>query len=47
MEMTVQEYIENLSLSVPKKIMLEKMAGGYSIKDYEDYMFQYIESLPM
>jgi len=43
----VQNYIENLNLSVPKKIMLEKMAGGYSIKSYEDYMFQYIESLPM
>ena len=43
----VQEYIESLSLSVPKKIMLEKLAGGYSIKDYEDYMFGYIESLPM
>lgn len=43
----VQDYIESLNLSVPKKIMLEKMAGGYSIKDYEGYMFGHIESLPM
>ena len=27
--------------------MLEKVAGGYSIRSYEGYMFQYIESLPM
>lgn len=43
----VQQYIESLNLSIPQKVMLEKMAGGYSIKDYENYMFQYIESLPM
>ena len=43
----VQQYIESLSLDVPQKIMLEKMAGGYSIKDYENYMYGYIESLPM
>ena len=43
----VQQYIESLNLGVPQKVMLEKMAGGYSIKDYEEYMFQYIESLPM
>jgi hypothetical protein len=43
----VQEYIESLSLTVPQKLMLEKMAGGYSISDYESYMFGYIESLPL
>lgn len=43
----VQQYIESLNLSIPQKVMLEKMAGGYSIKNYENYMFQYIESLPM
>jgi hypothetical protein len=43
----VQQYIQSLSLDIPQKIMLEKMAGGYSIRSYEDYMFQYIESLPM
>lgn len=46
-KVAVQEYIESLNLSVPKKIMLEKLAGGYSIKAYEGYMFEYIESLPM
>jgi hypothetical protein len=43
----VQEYIESLNLTVPQKIMLEKMAGGYSISNYERYMFGYIESLPL
>ena len=43
----VKQYIESLSLDIPQKIMLEKMAGGYSIKDYENYMYGYIESLEM
>lgn len=43
----VQQYINSLSLDIPQKIMLEKMAGGYSIKGYMDYMYGYIESLPM
>lgn len=43
----VKGYIESLNLDIPQKIMLEKMAGGYSIKDYEGYMYGYIESLPM
>ena len=43
----VQQYINSLSLDIPQKIMLEKMAGGYSIKNYENYMFEYIQSLPM
>lgn len=43
----VQKYIQSLSLDIPQKIMLEHMAGGYSIKDYENYMFTYIESLSM
>ena len=43
----IQSYINSLSLSVPQKIMLEKMAGGYSIKEQEGYMYSYINSLPM
>lgn len=43
----VESYIESLDLSVPQKMMLEKVAGGYSIKDYKNYMYQYLESLPM
>ena len=43
----VQQYINSLNLDIPQKIMLEKMAGGYSIKNYENYMFEYIQSLPM
>ena len=43
----VQQYIESLPLDVPQKIMLEKMAGGYSIKSYKSYMQSYIESLPL
>lgn len=43
----VQQYIESLDLDVPQKIMLEKMAGGYSVKNYKNYMVSYIESLPI
>ena len=43
----VQEYINSLNLSVPQKLMLQKMAGGYSIRAYEDYMYGYINSLDM
>jgi hypothetical protein len=28
-------------------MMLEKMAGGYSISSYERYIASYIETLPM
>lgn len=43
----VQYYIQSLSLDIPQKLMLEKLAGGYSIKSYERYMYGYIESLEM
>ena len=43
----VQDYIESLNLGVPQKIMLQKMAGGYSVSSYKNYMYQYIESLPL
>ena len=40
----VESYIESLDLSVPQKMMLEKMAGGYSINNYKNYIYQYLES---
>ena len=43
----IQSYINSLNLGIPQKIMLEKMAGGYSIKEQEGYMYSYIESLPI
>ena len=43
----IQKYIQSLNLDKPQKIMLEKMAGGYSIKSYKNYMQNYIESLPL
>lgn len=41
----VQSYIESLDLSIAQKAMVYKMAGGYSIKNYQNYVYEYIESL--
>ena len=41
----VKQYIESLPYSRNQKIMLYKSLGNYSIKDYKDEMFSYIESL--
>lgn len=43
----VFDYINNQPLNKEQKIMLYKMAGGYSIKSYEDEMFNYINSLQL
>lgn len=43
-KMAVQEYINNLDLNIYQKMMLEKMAGGYSIKNYQNYIYDYLES---
>lgn len=40
----VQSYINGLDLEVHQKMMLEKMAGGYSIKNYRSYIKQYLDS---
>lgn len=40
----VQEYIKGLYLDTEQKMMLEKMAGGYSIKNYKNYIYNYLES---
>ena len=41
----VQKYINSLSLNKYQKIMLEKLAGGYSIKNYKNMMQKYINGL--
>lgn len=43
----VFEYINSLSLNQYQKLMLQKLAGGYSIRDYESQMFNYIEKLEL
>lgn len=43
----VQKYINSLKLNKYQKMMLEKLAGGYSIKSHEKEMFKYINSLQM
>lgn len=43
----VYQYINSLNLNKYQKLMLEKMAGGYSIKSYKSEMRQYIESLSL
>lgn len=40
----VQQYIENLNLNAYQKMMLEKMAGGYSIKNYRNNIYEYLET---
>lgn len=43
----VQSYINSLDLNIYQKMMLEKMAGGYSIKDYQNYIYEYLESIDL
>lgn len=43
-KVAVQSYINNLDLNLYQKMMLEKMAGGYSIKNYQNYIYEYLES---
>ena len=43
----VQSYINDLDLNMYQKIMLERMAGGYSIKNYKNYIYEYLESLDL
>lgn len=43
----VYQYINSLNLNKYQKLMLEKMAGGYSIKNYKSEMRKYIESLSL
>jgi hypothetical protein len=43
----VFNYINNLNLNMYQKLMLQKMAAGYSIKTYKRDMQNYIESLQM
>lgn len=40
----VQSYINGLDLNMYQKIMLEHQAGGYSIKDYRNYIQEYLDS---
>ena len=43
----VFNYIDSLKLSKTKKLMLYRLAGGYSISNYKTYMFEYIDSLKL
>lgn len=43
----VFEYINSLPLNIEQKLMLQKMAGGYSIKQYRGRMHDYINSLDL
>lgn len=43
----VFEYINSLSLNQYQKLMLQKLAAGYSIKGYENQMFDYIEKFDL
>lgn len=40
----VQSYINSLELNQYQKMMLEKMTGGYSIKNYQNYIYEYLET---
>lgn len=40
----VQDYINSLDLNQYQKMMLEKLAGGYSIKNYQNYIYEYLET---
>lgn len=40
----VQSYINGLDLNMYQKMMLEHQAGGYSIKDYCNYIQEYLDS---
>lgn len=40
----VHKYINSLDLNKYQKMMLEKIAGGYSIKNYQNYIYEYLET---
>lgn len=43
-KIAIQSYINNLDLNMYQKMMLEKVAGGYSIKNYQNYIQEYLET---
>ena len=43
----IRQYINSLNLNQYQKLMLEKLAGGYSIKNYKSQLQQYINSLEL
>lgn len=43
----IRNYINSLNLNKYQKIMLEKIAGGYSISGYKNELRQYIDSLSL
>lgn len=43
----IRQYIDSLNLNQYQKLMLEKLAGGYSIKNYKSQVQQYINSLEL
>lgn len=43
----VFNYINSLPMNQYQKLMLQKMAGGYSIKNYEQAIFNYINNLDL
>ena len=43
----IRKYINSLSLNKYQKMMLEKMAAGYSIKNYRSSLYTYINSLDL
>ena len=40
----IRNYINNLDLNKTQKILLEKMAGGYSISNYKSQIYNYLET---
>lgn len=40
----IRHYINNLDLNKTQKILLEKMAGGYSISNYKSQVYDYLET---
>ena len=40
----IRNYINNLDLNKTQKILLEKMAGGYSISNYKSQVYDYLET---
>ena len=43
----IRQYINSLNLNQYQKLMLEKLAGGYSIKNYKSQIQKYINSLDL
>ena len=40
----VWQYIQNQKIPKVQKILLYNLCGGYSISNYKDYMFNYLNS---